>query len=189
MSNDVDADDWAIALSGDGEAFGRVFDRHRARLDRHCLWLLQNHADAADAVAITFFEAWRKRERVRFVDGSLLPWLLMTATNVARNQRRAARRYQAMLDRLPDPEAARDHADALDDGAALDALRELPLRDREVLVLSIIEGYSDREIAEALGIPHGTAKSRISRARARLAHRLEPSSGSLHELEAAHERL
>ncbi|MFS2076169.1 RNA polymerase sigma factor, partial [Curtobacterium sp. CT11-133] len=84
----MDSGDWAMALEGDGEAFGRVFDRHRHRVQRHCMRLVPVDTDAADSVAIVFLEAWRNRARVRLVDGSLLPWLLVTATNVARNQTR-----------------------------------------------------------------------------------------------------
>ncbi|MGB3910709.1 MAG: sigma factor [Pseudolysinimonas sp.] len=82
-ATDADAAEWARAVDGDGEAFGRIFDRHRDRVLRHGLRLAPTTNDADDLVAITFFEAWRNRERVRVVDGSVLPWLLVTATNVA----------------------------------------------------------------------------------------------------------
>lgn len=161
-----------MALEGDGEAFGRVFDRHRHRVRRHCMRLVPADTDAADSVAIVFLETWRNRARVRLVDGSLLPWLLVTATNVARNQTRAARRYRAALDRLPPPENVPDHAERDEDGDAVRALRRLGRNDQEIITLSILEGYSEREIADALGIAPGTVKSRLSRARARLAAHL-----------------
>jgi RNA polymerase sigma-70 factor (ECF subfamily) len=50
----------------------------------------------------------------------------------------------------------------------LAALKRLPAGERSVVVLSILEGYPDREVAETLGIPVGTVKSRLSRAKARL---------------------
>lgn len=171
----MDSGDWVMALEGDGEAFGRVFDRHRHRVRRHCMRLVPVDTDAADSVAIVFLEAWRNRARVRLVDGSLLPWLLVTATNVARNQTRAARRYRAALDRLPPPEHVPDHADRDDDGDAVRALRQLGHRDQEIITLSVLEGYSEREIAAALGIAPGTVKSRLSRARTRLAAALTAS--------------
>ena len=175
-STDEDRVDWGRALGGDGEAFGRVFDRHRHRVLRHAQRLLPVEADAADAVAVVFLEAWRLRARVRLVDGSVLPWLLVTATNTARNQGRATRRYRAALDRLPPPEPSPDHADRETDGEAVRALRTLAPRDQEVLTLVVLEGYAEREVAEALGIPPGTVKSRLSRARARLAARVARSS-------------
>lgn len=172
MRDDQDGADWALALDGDGQAFGRVFERHRHRVLRHCLRLVPTEVDAADTVAIVFLETWRLRARVRLVDDSMLPWLLVTATNTARNQSRAARRYRTALDRLPPPEPVPDHADRDDDGAAVRALRTLPAKDQEVLVLAVLEGLGEREVAAALGLPPGTVKSRLSRARRRLADRL-----------------
>jgi RNA polymerase sigma-70 factor (ECF subfamily) len=187
VRDDSDAAEWARALGGEGEAFGRVFDRHRARVERHARWLSSDREDAADVVAMVFFEAWRKRAAVRFVDGSLLPWLLATAGNVARNQNRAARRYQALLSRLPATAPVPDHADS-HDRETLALLATLPRRDVEVVVLSILEGYSDREVAEILRIPIGTAKSRLSRAKARLAELVRPAHPSTTGVEIAHER-
>jgi len=119
----VDLDDWTLTLAGDGDAFGRVFDRHRDRIRRHAHALVPVPADAEDVVAMTFLEAWRKRSRVRLVDDSLLPWLLVTATNLASNLRRGSRRHAAMLARLP---AIDDTVSPVDpdntDGSAVRAL-------------------------------------------------------------------
>jgi len=162
----------ARARAGEGEAFGLIFDRHRDRVLRHSLRLVPSWHDAEEVVAVTFLEAWRKRDRVRFVDGSLLPWLLVTAANVARNVSRSARRYAALLDKLPAPLAP---AAASSDGSATEALRALSLADRQVITLSVLEGFSEAEIAAALGIARGTVKSRLSRAKQRLATGLGPA--------------
>lgn len=167
-----DSDEWAGALSGDGEAFGRVFDRHHARLVRHSQRIVPTAADVEDVVAIVFFEAWRKRHDVRFVEGSLLPWLLVTATNAARNINRSARRYRALLDRLPRGALAANFYSCHDDEAET-ALRHLSQRDQQVIVLCVLEQFSEAEAACAIGIPRGTVKSRLSRAKARLAAELE----------------
>ena len=164
-------------MDGDGEAFGRIFDRHRDRVRRHGLRLAPTHADADDLVAITFFEAWRNRTKVRVVDGSVLPWLLVTATNVGRNLRRSSHRYAALLDRLP---AAVPVVDPGESVTVLDLsaqLARLSLPDRQVIALCVLEGYSEREAAAALGVAPGTVKSRLSRARRRLASTI-PSGGS-----------
>ena len=55
--------------AGQGEAFGRIFDRHRDRVFRHGLRLVEGVSDADDLVAITFLEAWRRRDDLRVVDG------------------------------------------------------------------------------------------------------------------------
>ena len=178
----TDASDWAAALEGRGEAFGRIFDRHRDRLFRHSLRLVPTAADADDVVAIAFLEAWRKRAAVRFVEGSLLPWLLVTATHSAHNVSRSSRRYRALLARLPAEEFVADHAEHFGEGDAVRALRALSLVDREVIALCVLEGLSEREAASALGVPAGTVKSRLSRAKSRLARQLDaPSFATLSE--------
>ena len=57
--------------------------------------------DAEDVAASAFLELFRRRDDVRVVNGSVLPWLLVTASNLARNSARARRRYQEFLARLP----------------------------------------------------------------------------------------
>jgi len=161
----TDASDWAEALAGDGRAFARVFRRDRDRVRRHAIALTGSLADAEDVVAVTFFEAWRHRDRVRFVGGSLEAWLVATATNVARNLARSSRRYAELLARLPEPEPVVQPGEP---GAALPAIQRLPAPEREVVALCLIAGFGEREAAAALGIPPGTVKSRLSRARRRL---------------------
>lgn len=173
MEQGSDAADWARAVAGDGEAFGRIFDRHRDRVRRHGYRLAPSIDDVEDLVALTFLEAWRRRRSVRVVDGSVLPWLLVTASNVARNQNRAARRHRALLAKLPSPSHVPDPAERHGLGVAA-RLDDLSLIDRQVLVLCVIEGFTEREAAEALGVAPGTVKSRLSRARRRLAHTVFP---------------
>jgi DNA-directed RNA polymerase specialized sigma24 family protein len=102
----------------------------------------------------------------------------VTATNVSRNLRRSARRHRALLARLPVEPDAPHQADRFDDGEAGRALRRLAELDQQVLVLCVLEGYSEGDAASALGVPPGTVKSRLSRARTRLARSYE---GALHE--------
>ena len=169
----TDSTDWALALAGEGEAFGRIFDRHHARLLRHSRRLVTDPADADDVVAITFLEAWRIRSRVRLVGESVLPWLLVTATNVASNVNRGARRYRALLARLPVSDPVRDPTVMFDDSEAIEALGRLSLSDRRVIVLCVLEGYSEREVAELLGVAPGTIKSRLFRAKQRVREQLD----------------
>lgn len=164
---DADEELWVRVCAGDESALGTLFDRHEARLFRHAARLLTSREDAKDAVAVAFFELWRKRASVRVVEGSPLPWLLNTVSNSARNLERAGRRYRALLHRTPvaphsGPPTARDET------GVLAALKRLPAREQSVIVLTVLEGYPDREAAEALGIPVGTVKSRLARAKARL---------------------
>lgn len=107
---------WDRSLAGDGDAFGVLFDRHRDRVFRHACRLAQTRHDAEDVVAAAFLELWRRRAEVRLVDGSVLPWLLVTSTNLGRNVARGTRRYRQLLERLPrlldQPDAAEVAFDA-----------------------------------------------------------------------------
>ena len=165
--NDDDAADWRALLEGDSLGLARLFDRHEARLFRHAVRLLTAREDAKDAVTIAFFELWRRRTAVRLVDGSPLPWLLNTVSNTARNLDRSARRYRVLLGRARDSEPVAE-VRAGDETGVLAALRRLPEKEQSVVVLTIMQGFPEHEAATALGIPIGTVKSRLSRAKARL---------------------
>ncbi|MGJ4845909.1 RNA polymerase sigma factor [Leifsonia sp. Le1] len=165
------------ASAGDGDAFARLFRRHRDRVFRHTLRLASTPSDAEDLVALTFAEVWRKRNRISSDDSSILPWLLVTASNLARNNVRAFRRHQALLAKIPAPEQIADHSsDVLDrlqhdDIAARvrESFERLNDRDREILSLCVLEELSTQQVANLLRVPTGTVKSRLSRARSRLA--------------------
>ena len=168
---DDDAGLWVRVRQGDELALAGLFDRYEGRLFRHASRLLTHREDAKDAVTVAFFELWRKRASVRLVDGSPLPWLVNTVAHCARNLERSGRRYRALL-------AAEPTSHDLDDSGVLAALKRLPEREQSVIVLSVLEGYSEREVAEALGVPAGTVKSRLSRAKARLREDLSSLEGA-----------
>lgn len=171
-----DAELWRAALGGDADAFNVLFRRHRDRVFRHAARLVDTAADADDVAAAAFFELWRRRARVGLVDGSPLPWLLVTAANLAHNVRRGTARYRAVLDRLPRSAEAEDPAEqALDrlarqrgEGVVRVAVQQLPAVDLNLLLLTALEGLSVQDASAALGLKEGTGRSRLSRARARL---------------------
>lgn len=165
LENRSDAEAIDAAVAGDPQAFGELWDRHRDRVFGQALRLTAVRADAEDATAIVFLEAWRKRASVRVIDGSILPWLLVTTTNVCRNLHRASRRYRVALQHLPPDIDPREPT-----GADLDlqaALRSLSPTDQQLFSLTL-EGYSTSEAAEAVGISPGAARTRMTRARERL---------------------
>jgi RNA polymerase sigma factor (sigma-70 family) len=167
-TNPDDEPDWRNAADGVGEAFGRIYDRHHRRVFGYALRLVSSPSDADDVVAMTFMEAWRRRDSVRFVGGSMLPWLLVTANNVSNNLARGSRRYRALLNRLPIETTVPDFTDEFDEGDAHSALRKLSNPDQQVITLCVLEGLSEKEAAQVLGIPPGTVKSRLFRAKNRL---------------------
>ena len=122
-----DAVEWMCSLEGEGNCFGVLFDRHRDRVFRLACRLVDKRRDAEDVTATAFLELWRRRRDVRLVDGSVLPWLLVTTSNVARNVGRATRHYRALLDRLPREVTAPDATDGMG-GAQVRTVRKEPAR-------------------------------------------------------------
>lgn len=179
-----DAELLATATTGRGEAIGELFDKHRDRIFRHSLRLVGSASDAEEIVAIVFLLVWRKRRQVRLVDDSAIPWLLATASYSARNFNRSRRRYAAVLAKLPPAEPSPDHGPAVLDQVAgrerehavRQAFSTLSHRDQEVLALCVLEELSTVDTSTALGVPVGTVKSRLSRAKARLAEILSSDS-------------
>src|SRR5690242_13688948 len=99
--------------AGDPDAFRELFDEHVRTVYNLGFRLTGNWTVAEDVASLTFLEAWRLRERIDIDPeaATLRPWLVGIATNVARNVRRAARRHDDALLRLPRPEPVRDPAD------------------------------------------------------------------------------
>ena len=176
-----EASDWAAALNNDAEAFAAIFDRHHGRVYRHALRLTENPHDAEDITAGAFLELWRRRKSVRIVDGSTLPWLLVTATNLARNLTRGLRRYRTLTATLPRGEVGRSVEDVTVErmeGTRLssqirEALTTLSPSDAGLISLTMLEHYSPADAALALGISDGAARTRLRRARSRMAGALD----------------
>ncbi|QHC67562.1 sigma-70 family RNA polymerase sigma factor [Rathayibacter sp. VKM Ac-2759] len=168
---------WANVLTGDPDGFGRLYDTYRLRVFWHALRHTRALHDAEDITALVFLEAWRKRTAIRLVDGSPLPWLLATTNNVARDVDRSRRRHQLALGRLPEPSHQEDFSDAagerIDTAPRREAIRSafagLAARDQDVLSLCVIAEMPIAEAARVLGVPVGTVKSRLSRAKVKLA--------------------
>ena len=164
------------ARAGDADAFGELFDSCAKAVYNHAFRLVGDWSAAEDVMAQTFLEAWRSRERIASGGGSLRPWLLGIATNLARGHRRASRRQVAALLRMAPPPDTPDFSDEvtgrLDDANRIAALHQSLHRLRpdefEVLALCAWSDLSYAEAAEALGVPVGTVRSRLSRARAKL---------------------
>jgi len=163
-------------------AFGVIFDRHGSTLLRF-LARRVDPAEAEDLLGEVFRIAFERRSAFERDRDSARPWLYGIAANlVAKHYRSEARRLRAMARasalrasaaRLLDEDPA-ERAVAVADAGALwprvvDAIGALPEGERQVLLLFAWEELSYEEIAQALGVPVGTVRSRLSRGRARLA--------------------
>lgn len=180
-----DADLWVRSRAGDRDAFGTLFERYARLIYNYCFRRVGSWATAEDLLSIVFLEAWRGRDKELPPD-KVLPWLYGIATNVVRNQRRSERRFAAALRRMPavdlEPDFAGRAVEHLDDEQqmqqVLSLLRKLSRPEQDVFVLCAWMGLSYEDAAVALGVPVGTVRSRLSRARTRLR---ELDSGFGHE--------
>ena len=183
---------WAAAVhDGDAEAFGVLFERHARAVYNHLFRRCTDWSTAEDLTSVVFLEAWRMRHRVELERESALPWLLGVATNVVLNHRRGLRRYRAALSRVPVAEVGAPASAGVEDFSGdvaervaaesqmrliLALVDRLPERERQVLELCAWDQLSYEDAAAALGVPVGTVRSRLSRARSRL-RELEGRSG------------
>lgn len=179
----IDSRLWQRSLAGDGDAFGVLFDRHRDRVFVHACRLAGNRQDAEDVVASAFLELWRLRDRVRLVEGSVLPWLLATTTNVGLNAARSRRRYQRFLERLPRASQGPGAGGTVVDAVGIDpvvkaAIRSLKRKDAQLLALVALEGYGLEDAASCLQLSPVAARARLHRARRRLRALLGNEPGS-----------
>lgn len=178
--------DRAVALDNTVlEAFGRgedaavraVFREYAGLVHAVALRVLGRRDLAEEATQQTFVRAWRAAASFD-ADRPLGPWLATIARRVAIDvHRREARREASDLGDVPSAHAAvvtlPPSVDAVHDAWAVrEALEDLPDDEREVVRLQHLEGFSHSEIAERLGVPVGTVKSRSFRAHKRLAVRL-----------------
>jgi RNA polymerase sigma factor (sigma-70 family) len=156
--------------------FGVLFDRHGALLLRF-LARRVHPAEAEGLLGEVFRIAFERRSSFDLGRECARPWLYGIAANVvAKHHRSEARRVRATMrlaGRTTQPEDPADRvvpaADARVRWAKVaDALERLPAAEREALLLFAWEELSYDEIALALGVPVGTVRSRLSRARARL---------------------
>jgi RNA polymerase sigma-70 factor (ECF subfamily) len=132
--------------------------------------------EAEDLAAETFCTAFRRRADYVPVQSSALPWLYGIATNLLRGHSRAEGRRIHALHRMAaascqtvldnDSARAAEARDHLQEVAS--AFANLPAEARDVLVLVGVEGLSYEEASAALGVPVGTVRSRLSRARQQL---------------------
>ncbi|MFE0470067.1 RNA polymerase sigma factor [Streptomyces sp. NPDC058947] len=175
-----DSDASVIERSWDEpEAFAELFDRHADAVHRYAARRLGAEA-AEDVMAETFTTAFRLRFRYDTALAGARPWLFGIATNLIGRHRRAEARRLKALGRLPssapddqaeemlaDRVAARVTAQAVGRELAR-ALARLPARHRDVLLLVAWADLNYEEAARALGVPVGTVRSRLHRARSKV---------------------
>ena len=160
------------ARAGDTAAFERLVRRYQADVWRLCLHLLHDETLADDVTQDAFVRAFRFLKRYRG-DAKFSTWLFSIARNCAVDEMRRAGRRKRVTDKL-DAERPPPPTDPVLGLEIRDAMASLSPELREPMVLIDVFGLGYRDAGRVLGVPEGTVKSRVHRARETVANLLMP---------------
>jgi RNA polymerase sigma-70 factor, ECF subfamily len=161
------------ARQGDREAFGQLAAGEVDRLHAIARLILRDPDLAEDAVQEALVRCWRQLPKLRDID-KFDGWLYRILVRSATDEIRRRRRFEASVQTVGREPTVGDRADVLADREELErGFRRLSMEHRAVVVLHHYVGLPLPEVAESLGIPAGTAKSRYHYAMAALRAALE----------------
>lgn len=165
-------------LDGQEQVLDTLVERYLQPLYSYAYSILHSQSAAEDAFQETFLKVYRKRRSFRR-DARFRPWVYQICLNVCRDLLRKQKRQRELpleegtvgVDCSPGPQ---ERAEQADQAASLrEALRQLPAKQREVLLLAHYQGLNYEEISQVLNIPRGTVKSRHHHAIKKLAELLK----------------
>lgn len=158
----MDRDLIELAMRGDREAFGVLARVHGDRLYAIAYRILREIDRSEDAVQQALVIAWRELPRLRDPE-RFEPWINKIVVRCCYTEARRRREWSGHIRALPDEgPAAPDELRAFADRDEIDrGFRRLPPEQRAILVMHHYLGLALTEIAETLGIPQGTARSRL----------------------------
>lgn len=172
---------------GDGDALAELYDRHGRIVFAMAVRILSDRGEAEDLTQDVFTLAWQNAARYDSSRGVVAAWLLVTTRTRAIDRLRSrkvrpraaghdeVRRMDAIPDAAPSVEWIVAGEQAA--GRVRSALGNLPPDQRDPLCLAYFEGLSHSEIAERMGTPLGTIKTRIRSGLARLREAMQGEKG------------
>jgi RNA polymerase sigma-70 factor (ECF subfamily) len=179
----ADADLIGLASEGDARALEVLYDRYSRVVFSFALRIVGDQQLAEEVLQEVFFRAWQQGSAFKAARGSFITWLLSITHNMAIDEVRKRRRRpqkadsaepETMLAAIPD--SGPDVEDEVWLSSVRDtiegALEQLPPAQREAIELAYFQGLTQREIAETLGEPLGTIKTRMRLGLQKLRERL-----------------
>jgi len=166
------------AQRGDSGAFQELYDAYRGRIWTLVVYSIGDSLQAQDVLQTVFFKAFRGLRSFRF-QSSLFTWIYRIARNECLNYNRRRSSPHVPLEAILGSSDEMDTRPISDGHEARkvilqNAVRQLPFKMREVVVLKYLEGLSYEEMSRVLGCAPGTVASRLNRALAELEERLRP---------------
>jgi RNA polymerase sigma-70 factor (ECF subfamily) len=181
----TDKELFELVKGNDTRAFSVLVDRYKIKLFNLLYRMIQNREEAEDILQETFLRVFRERESYD-PTFAFSTWIYTIALNLCRNELKRKKRFKFFgIDLIKN-----DKRFAVETGIKMDcisstlekAISSLPVRYRTVFLLREINQLSYEEMSESLGVPLGTVKSRVNRARLMLRDKLKPKLGEEYEL-------
>ncbi len=173
---DADRDDVRRVLAGDASAFGGIVRRWQGPLVNLAYRYCRNRSEAEEMAQEAFLRAFRSLGNWR-EDASFSTWLFALAANLCRSRMRQVRPHEVSLDAIRPPEVPATAAADLEREGTAETVRRsvsaLPGKYRDAVVLYYFHEMDAAAAARSLGVPEGTLKARVHRARNLLRSRLE----------------
>lgn len=159
-------------------AFGELYESLAGDLYRMALYTLGSQQDAEDAVADTFAEAWKGIKNLREPE-AFRSWMFRILSARCKRQigRIVARKNEIDLDSYYETAEEAIPENATRRAELREALASLAAEERQIVLLSVLEGYTMREIASMLEMPQGTVSSKLSRSLKKLRLQLQDTDG------------
>lgn len=177
----IDAAKVESARQGDKESFAQVYETIAPDLYRVALYTLGNTHDAEDVVSETFIEAYKGITNLRNAS-SFKPWMMKILS--IRCKRKIAEYVkgknvfdiESFITTLPDDSNV--SADVSEQITVMDALGRLNPQERMIITLSVLQGYTTKDIAAIMGSPQGTISSKMHRTFAKLRKMLDTTNSA-----------
>ncbi|MEZ4363045.1 MAG: sigma-70 family RNA polymerase sigma factor [Kofleriaceae bacterium] len=165
---DPDADLVRAMAEGQQQALAALYERHASVMLGLAMRIVRNRKEAEDLLHDVFLEAWRSAKTFDPKRGRVRTWLAIRMRSRALDQQKSSRISRNAGDGGLERLVAEDAPPSPDHAKVRSALEELPPEQRQVIELAYFEGLSCSEIAERIGAPIGTVKSRLSAAMSKL---------------------
>lgn len=161
------------ATKGDAAAFGELYSLFAGEMYRYALYSLGSAEAAQDAVQETALEAFKNIVKLKNEDAAKA-WFFGILYNICKRfQREKYRAEFTTLELCEELSSADSNENVLIGLDIVRLINTLSEQEREIVLLSAVCGYSGKEIADVTGIPHGTVRSKLSRALAKLREETE----------------
>ena len=160
------------ASKGDKDAFSELYYACYKDLYKFALYTLGDAEDAADAVSDTFVEIWKGIGKLRDFS-SFNAWAFRILSTRCKKEigniikKRATYNIDDLIE-TPSDEAGNIEEDIIESANLASALSKIDGEERMILILSVLHGYTTKEIAEMIKKPHGTVSSKLHRTYAKL---------------------